>query len=337
MDTVVFDKTGTLTAGKPAVVEVRPLGAPTAAGPAAHDPTELLLLAAAVERGSTHPLARAIAAAADAAGSNGSSNGSSSASGNGNGSGAGQHVAEEGSFVQEPGSGVTASVAGRRVSVGTLEWVTRPAEEQAAGAAAAADAAPGVLHSLDEQDAMRAAAAGSGSSNNGGGGSSMAAPSQASVAAATAAAISRPGHILVYVGIDGQLAGTIEIADELRPDAAKTIAQLQVGVSASRDWQAGCAKALLHGPALSAATAEVGMAAAEPWPHRQCGMGCTCPLGSHSHPRAPRSIPHPPPPTHPPPPRPPPPPPNPTLTTTPPLLCFCRPAAHGHPACYAVG
>ncbi|KAL4430152.1 hypothetical protein ABPG77_004934 [Micractinium sp. CCAP 211/92] len=227
VDTVVFDKTGTLTAGKPAVVEVRPLGAPTAAGPAAHDPTELLLLAAAVERGSTHPLARAIAAAADAAGSNGSSNGSSSASCNGNGSGAGQHVAEEGSFVQEPGSGVTALVAGRRVSVGTLEWVTRPAEEQAAGAAAAADAAPGVLHSLDEQDAARAAAAGSGSSNNGGGGSSMAAPSQASVAAATAAAISRPGHILVYVGIDGQLAGTIEIADELRPDAAKTIAQLQ--------------------------------------------------------------------------------------------------------------
>lgn len=213
VDTVVFDKTGTLTAGKPAVVEVRPL--------AAGDPAELLLLAAAVERGSTHPLARAIAAAADAAGSGGSSSGG----GNGSGSRAGQYVAEEGSFVQEPGSGVTASVAGRRVSVGTLEWVTRPAEEQAAGAAAAADAAPGVLHSLDEQEALQAAAASGGSSNGG----SRAEPRRAAAAAATAAAASRPGHILVYVGIDGQLAGAIEIADELRPDAAVTIAQLQVG------------------------------------------------------------------------------------------------------------
>ncbi|KAL4434160.1 hypothetical protein ABPG75_000601 [Micractinium tetrahymenae] len=232
VDTVVFDKTGTLTAGKPAVVEVRPLpAAAAAAGQAPGDPAELLLLAAAVERGSTHPLAKAItaaaAAAADAAGG-GSSNGS------GSGGTAGAYVAEEGSFVQEPGSGVTASVGGRRVSVGTLEWVTRPAHEQAAGAAAAADAAPGVLCSLDEQEAFEAAAA-SGSNNGSSNGSSgnRSEPSRAAAVAAAAVAASRPGHILVHVGIDGELAGTIEIADELRPDAANTVAQLQrMGIQA---------------------------------------------------------------------------------------------------------
>src|SRR5262249_42877611 len=48
---VVFDKTGTLTEGRPAVREIVPLGA------AAQD---LLALAASVEAGSEHPLARAV-------------------------------------------------------------------------------------------------------------------------------------------------------------------------------------------------------------------------------------------------------------------------------------
>jgi Cu+-exporting ATPase len=52
IDTVVFDKTGTLTRGRPALTEVVP----------AHgvDATQLLEVAAAVERGSEHPLAAAI-------------------------------------------------------------------------------------------------------------------------------------------------------------------------------------------------------------------------------------------------------------------------------------
>ena len=56
IDTLVIDKTGTLTEGRPKVVAVIP-----AAGV---DENELLRLAASVERGSEHPLARAILTAA---------------------------------------------------------------------------------------------------------------------------------------------------------------------------------------------------------------------------------------------------------------------------------
>ena len=56
IDTLVIDKTGTLTEGKPKVVAVAP-----ASG---FDETQVLQLAASVERGSEHPLAAAVVAAA---------------------------------------------------------------------------------------------------------------------------------------------------------------------------------------------------------------------------------------------------------------------------------
>ena len=58
IDTLVVDKTGTLTEGRPAVTQILP--AP------GFDETQLLRLAAAVERASEHPLARAIVEAATA-------------------------------------------------------------------------------------------------------------------------------------------------------------------------------------------------------------------------------------------------------------------------------
>ena len=58
--TAVFDKTGTLTIGRPEVSDVR-----TANGMAAND---VLRFAAAVERGSSHPLAHTVVAAAEARG-----------------------------------------------------------------------------------------------------------------------------------------------------------------------------------------------------------------------------------------------------------------------------
>ena len=56
IDTLVVDKTGTLTEGKPKLVTVAPVGAISE--------TELLRLAASLERGSEHPLAAAIVAGA---------------------------------------------------------------------------------------------------------------------------------------------------------------------------------------------------------------------------------------------------------------------------------
>lgn len=57
VDTLVVDKTGTLTLGKPKLVHVRPVEA--------WDETQLLRLAASLERGSEHPLAAAIVSGAE--------------------------------------------------------------------------------------------------------------------------------------------------------------------------------------------------------------------------------------------------------------------------------
>ncbi len=59
VDTVVVDKTGTLTEGRPKLTDIVPLGA---------DETRVLALAAALEKGSEHPLAEAIVAGAEARG-----------------------------------------------------------------------------------------------------------------------------------------------------------------------------------------------------------------------------------------------------------------------------
>ena len=56
---VIFDKTGTLTYGRPQVVAVEPA--------ANLDPQQGLALAAALERGSEHPVGRALAEAAGSA------------------------------------------------------------------------------------------------------------------------------------------------------------------------------------------------------------------------------------------------------------------------------
>jgi Cu2+-exporting ATPase len=87
VNAVLFDKTGTLTKGTPTVREVASAGTPQ---------EEVLLLAAAVESSSEHPLARALVSAAKAHGG----------------------IPEVSDFRAMPGRGVAGVVNGARVEVG---------------------------------------------------------------------------------------------------------------------------------------------------------------------------------------------------------------------------
>jgi Cu+-exporting ATPase len=95
VDTLLMDKTGTLTMGRPEVVSLYSLGA----GPGED---ELLRLAAGVEQGSEHPLARAVVAAARK-----------------------RHMElhPPSDFMATPGGGVSAGVNGRRVLLGTAAFL----------------------------------------------------------------------------------------------------------------------------------------------------------------------------------------------------------------------
>ncbi len=87
IDTVILDKTGTLTIGRPEVVEI-----------AGDDPRRLLFLAASAERGSEHPLAKAIIRKAEEGG---------------------VALAEPKRFQALPGLGIVAEVEGIPVRIGS--------------------------------------------------------------------------------------------------------------------------------------------------------------------------------------------------------------------------
>ena len=95
IDAVVLDKTGTLTRGKPSVVDSRVFSS--------HKPDEALRLAAAAERASEHPLARAIVEEAELRGVD---------------------APMPTDFRNVPGRGVTAQVDGRQVAVGTRRFLS---------------------------------------------------------------------------------------------------------------------------------------------------------------------------------------------------------------------
>jgi len=94
VDTLMIDKTGTLTVGKPKLVAVLP--------EAGHDETEVLRLAASLERGSEHPLAEAIVAGAEERGI---------------------RLARAEDFEAVTGKGVKGVVDGRRVALGNARMV----------------------------------------------------------------------------------------------------------------------------------------------------------------------------------------------------------------------
>jgi len=106
IDTVVVDKTGTLTEGKPSVTAVEP------AEGAEPDEETLLRLAAALERGSEHPLGAAIVGAA---------------------SDRGVSLPEARDFETVSGKGVRGTVDGKAVALGNAAMMEAEGVEVASG------------------------------------------------------------------------------------------------------------------------------------------------------------------------------------------------------------
>ncbi len=152
LDTLVFDKTGTLTMGNPSVTDCLSFQPELSA-------TDLLQLAATVESGTQHPLARAIQQQAE-----------------------GLPLLPAQDFFTQPGLGVSATVEGHLVVLGTQDWLRQ--------------------HEI-EVDLLQA---------------------HALDAAGATGAI---GKTVIYMGVDGQLAGLIAVRDTLRLDAQQTVTELR--------------------------------------------------------------------------------------------------------------
>jgi Cu+-exporting ATPase len=148
VDTLVVDKTGTLTEGRPRVTAIEVADRWTE--------DDIIRLAAAVERGSEHPLAAAIVGRADARG---------------------VAIPPASEFVSATGKGVRARVEGRQVEVGTAEMMSARGIDVAAVAPRA--------------DAMRAR-----------------------------------GGTVVFVSVDGRVAGAIGISDPIRSTTAEAVRAL---------------------------------------------------------------------------------------------------------------
>jgi Cu+-exporting ATPase len=92
VNAVVFDKTGTITEGKPLLTDIRNYGSLSE--------NEALILGASAERGSEHPIARAIVEAAEARGF---------------------EVPQPDEFKAVPGRGIDAVAQGRRILAGNIK------------------------------------------------------------------------------------------------------------------------------------------------------------------------------------------------------------------------
>ena len=149
IDTLVVDKTGTLTEGKPRLTELKPVGTITE--------SDLLRLAASLERASEHPLAAAIVDAAKERG---------------------LALAEAQDFDSPVGKGVTGTVEGRALVIGSHRIMTEAGIDTAAQAA--------------EAEALRA-----------------------------------DGGTVIFVAVDGRVAGLLVIADPVKQTTPKAIESLK--------------------------------------------------------------------------------------------------------------
>ncbi|NIZ91716.1 heavy metal translocating P-type ATPase, partial [Kineococcus rubinsiae] len=129
VDTLVVDKTGTLTEGRPSLDRIV-----VVSGASAEEETEVLRLAAAVERGSEHPLGEAIVRAAQERGLS---------------------VPAVQDFEAPAGRGVSGVVDGRRVAIGSAGLLSSLGIDSSAGQeqadAVRSTGAIAVLVAVDEQ------------------------------------------------------------------------------------------------------------------------------------------------------------------------------------------
>ncbi|HEV7677773.1 MAG TPA: heavy metal translocating P-type ATPase [Candidatus Dormibacteraeota bacterium] len=186
--TVVLDKTGTLTVGRPVVVGLSPAGE-----------VEALRLAAAVEMGSEHPLARAVVEAAVRLGVD---------------------VPAASEVRGHPGGGVSGVVGGHAVLVGSGAWLS--AQGVAAGRFEGAGDAPASAVAGLAPAVSSAGVAAAGSVDASAGASRNIAGAGASPAASKA-----DPHTEVLVAVDGHAALRLQLADALRPDARDGVARLR--------------------------------------------------------------------------------------------------------------
>jgi heavy metal translocating P-type ATPase len=149
LNVIVLDKTGTLTEGRPQVTEAIPAGIMSEQA--------LLTIVAAAERGSDHPLSRAIVDAAIESG---------------------YDLPAAADFTSLTARGVEATVEGKRVVAGNRRLM----DEQ--GIAIAGDA----LEDMERLEAM--------------------------------------GRTVIFAAIDGEVAGVIGIADEVKKTAARSVEAL---------------------------------------------------------------------------------------------------------------
>ena len=167
---------------------------------------------------------------------------------------------QDGSFRQEPGSGVCGQVQGASIAVGNLDWVRSHSQPSTSSPTSSSVTAPGShlnsslsssharhasgsagsslhnrqSHSPSSSDDSSASSASSSSSRSGtqvdssfaDGGEERGVGSE-QVSTSGRSDVVDTGLMTVYVGVNGSLAGVFEIRDQLRPDAAATIRGLQ--------------------------------------------------------------------------------------------------------------
>jgi Cu+-exporting ATPase len=153
LETIVLDKTGTLTLGKPVVADVIAFNT---SSPVQHK-KELLRIAASVERGSEHPVGRAILKEAEKQG---------------------LELFEPQEFKASGGLGVQARINGQLVYVGKPAWFREMGLDMVGGNE--------YVHTLQRQ-----------------------------------------GKTLMAVVVEKELAGLIAVADSLKPESKKAVAELR--------------------------------------------------------------------------------------------------------------